>query len=202
MRRTHALENGRLLLDPTFLEKGEADTLLATLLRDVPWRRDEVRMFGRVHEAPRLTAWIGDPGAVYRYSGTTYAPLPWLPALEALRARLLSEVPEAGWNAVLANRYRDGGDHMGWHADDEPELGPDPWVASVSLGAARAFQLVPKAGPASARVDLELGHGSLLVMAPPTQRYWKHRVPRRRRITEERVNLTFRAVSTLRSGAE
>ena len=193
---THALQDGRLVYTPGFLDARDADALMADLVRDVPWRRDEVRMFGRVHTAPRLTAWFGDLGASYRYSGTTYDPLPWIPALDALRARLVARVPNVAWNAVLVNRYRDGRDHMGWHADDEPELGPDPWVASISLGTARTFQLKPRIG--GERVDLELEHGSLLLMAPPTQRHWKHRLPKRLRIQGERLNLTFRSVRTTR----
>jgi len=146
-------------------------------------------MFGRVVDSPRLSAWIGDEDAVYRYSGTRFVPRPWTPELLALRDRVAAAcgVP---FNSVLANLYRDGADRMGWHSDDEPELGPRPVIASVSLGAERTFRFRAKAGGET--VAIELPHGSLLTMAGDTQRLYRHELPARKRVTGPRINLTFR----------
>ena len=128
-------------------------------------------MFGREVDSPRLSCWIGDPEAVYTYSRTRFVPHPWPASLLPLRERLSDELGVA-FNSVLANLYRDGRDRMGWHSDDEPELGPRPVIASVSLGATRRFSLKPRAGGASRHLDLP--HGSLLVMAGDTQAAWRH----------------------------
>lgn len=148
-------------------------------------------MFGRVVNSPRLSAWIGDDDAVYRYSGTRFVPHPWTPALLALRDRVAAAcgVP---FNSVLANLYRDGADRMGWHSDDEPELGARPVIASVSLGAERTFRFRAKTG-GEARA-IELTHGSLLTMAGDTQRLYKHELPARQRVNRPRMNLTFRHI--------
>lgn len=174
------------------MDVATADRWLATLRDEVAWRRDHVVMFGRRHAVPRLTAWFGDPGCVYAYSGITLAPRPWSATLSEIRV-LVARAAEAPFNAVLLNLYRDGADGMGWHADDEPELGPAPIIASVTLGATRTFQLKHKTRKDLPRVDLDLEHGSLLVMRPPTQAHWLHGVPKRRgRALGPRLNLTFR----------
>ena len=181
--------------DPSWVDVPMADAWLAALLGAVPWRQESVRLFGREIPSPRLTAWYGDPGCVYTYSGLTLEPLPWTPLLASIRERV-----EAGagqrFNSVLLNRYRDGSDSMGWHADDERELGPEPTIASVSLGARRTFQLKHKTRKEQRRLDVDLEHGSLLVMRPPTQAHWLHGVPKRRGADApgERVNLTFRHI--------
>ncbi|MBC8072141.1 MAG: alpha-ketoglutarate-dependent dioxygenase AlkB [Deltaproteobacteria bacterium] len=150
-------------------------------------------MFGREVEMPRLTSWHGDPDASYRYSGRTFTPQPWTPLLAVIRERLHARLG-VRFDAVLANYYRDGGDAMGWHADDEHELGPaaphDVLVASVSLGAARRFVL--RARDRSQRIELRLGGGDLLVMGGATQRDYQHAVPRQRAPIGARLNLTFR----------
>lgn len=146
-------------------------------------------MFGRMVKEPRLSAWVGDADAVYTWSGRRNEPLPWTPALVALRDRVSAEL-QRPFNAVLCNLYRDGEDAMGMHADNEPELGPEAVLASVSLGAVRTFRVRPTDGGEG--FDLRLGHGDLLVLSPELQRAWKHGVPRERRVTEPRVNLTFR----------
>lgn len=169
-----------------------ADLALSDI--EVPWRQETLVIFGRPVKTPRLTCWIGDPGATYTYSGLANRPLPWTPVLTGLRARL-EERLQAPFNSVLLNLYRDGRDSMGWHADDEPELGPEPLIASVSLGATRTFRLRHRTlGLPS--VDLELEHGSLLVMRGTTQRDWHHCVPKRLRVDQPRLNLTFRYVQS------
>jgi len=177
---------------PGWLGVAAAARLFATLRDAVPWEVHRIRLFGREHASPRLSCWIGDPAAVYRYSGTRFAPHPWLPELAALRERLRAELG-APFNSVLANLYRDGRDAMGWHSDDEPELGPAPVIASVSLGAPRRFVLKHRRDPAL-RHALVLEPGSLLVMAGAMQRHWKHALPRTARRAGERINLTFRQV--------
>lgn len=183
--------DGEFLYLPAFWPAAEADRLLQQL-RDLPdWTRHQVRLFGRLLPAPRLSAWYGDPGTSYRYSGVRHQPLPWPPLL----LRLREEVSAASgriFNAVLANRYDCGRDAMGWHSDDEPELGPQPVIASASFGAARRFLLRHRR---SGRCEaITLAHGSLLLMAGDSQRCWQHAVPRTARPLGLRINLTFRHV--------
>ena len=187
-----------LLLVDGFLGEAEADRAFAALRREIRFEQKTIRLFGREVLQPRLSAWHGDPNAVYTYSGATNHPLAWTPALRELRGRV-EATSGAAFNAVLVNFYRDGADAMGMHSDDEAELGPAPLVASVSLGARRRFVLRHRKQK-SDRVTVELGHGSLLVMLPPTQRWYKHGVPREAR-AGERLNLTFRHVG-LAPGAE
>ena len=190
------LPGADLLHDPAWLACGEADALLAALRDALPWTRHRIRLFGREHEAPRLSCWLGDRQARYRYSGTLYEPAPWPPALQALLPRLQADCA-APVNSALANLYRDGRDAMGWHSDDEPELGPAPTIASLSLGAPRRFVLRHKREPQH-RLALELGHGSLLLMRGDTQRNYRHALPRSARPLGARINLTFRRVGATR----
>ena len=155
------------------------------------WREQEIVLFGRRVMQPRLVAWSADAGVRYRYSGITLGPSPWPPALEALRRRLDGEFGTR-FNSVLCNAYRDGRDSMGWHADDERELGPRPVIASVNLGATRRFRIRPREGGDSIGLDLEAG--SLLMMTGSSQRDYQHAVPKTRRTVGPRINLTFREV--------
>ena len=186
------LPDAQVRLVRGWLEPPAADALMAGLLEQVPWEVHRIRLFGREVASPRLSCWIGDADAAYRYSGTRFQPRPWLPALAALRDRLASELAQP-FNSVLANRYRSGADAMGWHSDDERELGPGPLIASVSLGATRRFLLRHRGDPAQ-RLALDLEQGSLLLMGGQTQQYWKHALPRTARPVGERINLTFRQV--------
>jgi alkylated DNA repair dioxygenase AlkB len=186
-------ERGLVTYEPRFLAPDEADTLLRSLLCDVPWKQEHLRIYGRDLPFPRLTAWYGEPGAVYTYSGVANRPLPWIPALAGLRARL-QQVIASPFNSVLLNLYRTGCDGMGWHADDEPELGPRPTIASVSVGAGRRFELRSRETREVRRIELE--HGSLLVMRGDCQHGWEHRVPKQLSVRASRINLTFRAVET------
>ncbi len=205
------LPDAELALDPDWMPRAEADALLATLLSGVAWEVHRIRLFGRLVDSPRLSCWIGDPGVTYAYSGTRFAPHPWPPALGAIRARIEAACGTP-FNSVLANLYRDGRDAMGWHRDDERELGGEPVIASLSLGATRRFLLkrAPVHGatvPAKTRaadlpparpLALQLGHGSLLRMAGDTQRHYRHALPRTAREVGPRVNLTFRQVAAAR----
>jgi alkylated DNA repair dioxygenase AlkB len=143
---------------------------------------------------------MADPGCRYRYSGLLHEPDPWLPALDALRSRL-TDLLGCRFNSLLLNRYRSGDDRMGWHADDEPELERDHPIASLSLGAGRDLRFRPRPGgtaaaESAAAFTLALADGDLLVMDAPTQRHWQHALPSRRRVTDERINLTFRRIRT------
>jgi len=187
------LADGEARLWPAAFGPGEASRLFDCLSAGTHWRQEEIVIFGQRRRVPRLVAWHGDHGASYRYSGTDHLPEPWTPVLERIRATVC-ELSGTEFNAVLLNLYRDGRDGMGWHADDEPELGRDPVIASVSLGAPRRFCLRHRRRR-ELKLDLELPHGSLLVMAGPLQHHWVHALPKTRRPVGGRINLTFRRVA-------
>ena len=167
--------------------------VLDQLIAETAWRQDSLRLYGRVHPQPRLTAWVGDAGATYRYSGLRLAPLPWTVLLADLRRRV-EVAAGARFNSVLLNFYRDGRDSMGLHSDDEPELGEHPVIASLSLGAPRSLVLRRKTRDAPPPVRLPLPDGSLLIMRGTTQRFWKHGIEKRRSVFSPRLNLTFRLI--------
>ena len=187
------LPGADLRFDPQWLPPALADALLAELIDRITWEVHRIRLFGREVDSPRLSCWIGDEGAGYRYSGVRFTPRPWPLVLLPVRERLQRELA-APFNSVLANRYRSGRDAMGWHSDDEPELGATPLIASLSLGATRRFALKNKRDPAN-RLTLDLPHGSLLLMAGDTQRHYRHALPRTTRVVGERINLTFRQIT-------
>jgi alkylated DNA repair dioxygenase AlkB len=177
---------------PDWLTPAAAARALTQLIGEVAWRQDTMGTpAGRV-ALPRLTAWQGEPDAVYVYSGIRNVPQPWTPAVAELKAAV-ETVCGARFNSVLLNRYRSGADSMGWHADREPELGAQPVIASVSLGVARTFDL--RHNKTGVVQSFSLKGGSLLVMKGDTQAQWRHRVPKEPRVTGERVNLTFRWVA-------
>src|SRR5688500_16757700 len=140
------LADAEIAFDASWLPEADADRLLHGLREDIPWEGHRVRLFVREHASPRLSCWIGDRGTGHRSSGSYFEPRPWPPGLVGLRERLCVELG-VGFNSVLANRYRDGRDCMGWHSDDEAELGPTPVIASVSLGAMRRFVLKHRGEP-------------------------------------------------------
>lgn len=185
----------------SWLGQEEADALYEHLLRDITWERHRLTMFGREVDSPRLSCWIGDPGTAYTYSRTRFEPRPWPSALLPLLERVQAFCG-ARFNSVLANLYRDGQDSMGWHSDDEPELGPHPVIASVSLGAERRFRLRRKMprGTRATPLGLPLAHGSLLCMAGDTQRHYQHDLPKVAGVTGARINLTFRLIDTASHG--
>ena len=183
--------DARARLYPHALDAAAAQRCFTRLHETVHWQQQRVRMFGREHPQPRLSAWYGEHTAIYRYGGLTLQPRPWIDALAMPRA-LCEAIAGVRFNSVLANLYRDGEDTVGWHSDDEPELGDAPVIASVSLGACRRFELREKHGPR--RVRLDLPPGSVLVMSGSCQAQWQHRLPRARRVREARINLTFRQI--------
>jgi alkylated DNA repair dioxygenase AlkB len=188
------LPGARLSHAREWLVAADAERVLAALIREVPFTQHQVRMFGRDIPAPRLSAWIGDPGTAYSYSRVRHQPLPWTATLQALRDRLQREFAYP-FNSVLVNRYRDGRDSMGMHADDEPELGAEPLIASISLGATRCMRFRQRNGGKSS-LAIELHSGSLLLMAGTTQQNYMHEIAKTRKPTGERINLTFRRIQT------
>ncbi len=216
-QRMVAMDNepfGRFVLDmpdadvvsyPALFSSAEADTLFEALATRIEWARKSIRLYGRTVPIPRLTAWYGDAGATYTYSGITETPLPWTSELLDIRSRVES-VAAFEFNSVLLNYYRGGRDSMSWHSDDEPELGRNPVIASVSFGAERKFQFKHRSVP-EMRAAVDLTHGSLLLMTGPTQHFWKHQLPKSARAEGSRINLTFRRVggaihSALRSAGK
>ncbi|HVJ61632.1 MAG TPA: alpha-ketoglutarate-dependent dioxygenase AlkB [Tahibacter sp.] len=170
----------------------DPDAWFARLRDEVTWERHRITMFGREIDSPRLSSWVGDADAVYTYSRTRFEPHPWTPALAALRDAV-SRWCDAPFNSVLCNLYRSGADSMGWHSDAEPELGPEPVIASLSFGAVRRFRLRHR-DDASPSLELPLAPGSLLVMSGATQRNYRHDLPKAARVAAPRINLTFRHI--------
>ena len=173
----------------------EADALFSQLREEIPWEQHRITLFGRTQPVPRLSCWIGDPDTDYVYSKTRFEPRAWTPALTELRWRLESALGTP-FNSVLANLYRSGADGMGWHADDEKELGERPTIASISLGGARRFLLREKGcGSGAKKREHLLEHGSLLIMRGDSQARFQHCVPKTARAVHPRINLTFRQVN-------
>jgi alkylated DNA repair dioxygenase AlkB len=154
---------------------------------------DRVTLYGRSFASPRLVCAFGDAGLIYRYSGVERPTQPWLPSLLALRDRLAALAAHP-FNYALANWYRNGDDYMGWHSDKEADLAPQASIASISLGAERPFLLRDRRGKGARTIEVTLGDGSLLWMKGETQQRWKHSLPRRRALSEPRLNLTFRQI--------
>jgi len=177
-----------------FEKVGFADpALLQQLFEEAPWKSEEITVFGKTYRQPRLIAWYGDEGASYTYSGIRHDPWPWSPRLQHLRDHVQA-LAGATFNSVLLNYYRDQHDSMGLHADDEPELGQEPVIASLSLGQERTLYFKHKSRRDLKIFNLPLSSGSLLIMKGATQRNWKHGLRKLSRPCGPRLNLTFRFV--------
>ena len=173
--------------NPNWLTRTDADEALSALLEDLEWEQREIIAKGKRVLQPRLMDWAGS--LPYLYSGQVLEPRAMHPIIEAMGARLSREL-DVSFNHVVINHYRDGRDRVGFHADDEPELGYEPVIASVSLGATRSFTLRSK--HKRRRWGKRLSHGSLLVMGGRCQHRWYHGVPSEPEITAPRLNLTYR----------
>ena len=182
--------DGLVQLYEAALAEADAARLFAQLMALTPWRQEIATVMGRRVPIPRLTAWHGAAG--YVYSGIRMDPAPWNQPLLEIKAVAEACAGQA-FNSVLLNLYRDGRDSVSWHADNEPGLGRDPVIGSVSLGATRCFQM--KHRRRDERLALDLPSGSCLVMAGPTQHHWLHQVPKTSRPVGARINLTFRAMA-------
>jgi alkylated DNA repair dioxygenase AlkB len=170
-----------------------AEAVMKQLIDEVPWRAENIVVWGKTYPQPRLTAWYGDSGANYTYSGIRLEPLPWTDALIEIKNRV-EEIAGTDFNSVLLNYYRNHRDSMGLHSDDEPELGRRPIIASLSLGEERTFILKHKTRRDLNGVRLKLASGSLLLMKGETQHCWKHGIEKEKRPCGPRVNLTFRRI--------
>jgi alkylated DNA repair dioxygenase AlkB len=169
-----------------------ADTLFTQLTQTLNWKQDEMRIAGKVIPIPRLQAWYGDAESQYGYSGISLPPLSWTSELLEIKEKIES-VTQCRFNSVLANYYRDGKDSVAWHQDNEPELGHNPVIASLSLGETRQFQLrhTTQKYPT---IKLNLPHNALLLMSGDTQTNWYHQIPKTKKMVGPRINLTFRLI--------
>lgn len=172
------------------------ESIFRTLLRDIKWQQREMNIYGRKVLQPRLTAWYGDPDRTYVYSGIKNNPLPWNDLLREIKRRI-EDCTDLIFNSVLLNYYRDNNDSMGFHSDDEKELGPDPAIASFSLGDKRTFLFKHSFKKDVPTVSVPLPSGSVLLMKGPTQRIYKHAINRETRPCGPRINLTFRRIYTI-----
>ena len=188
------LPDAEVLLFRNLFSKNEADALFEELRQAVSWQREKINLYGKEYALPRLTAWYGEPNKTYIYSGITVEASPWIPVILKIKERIerVSNVP---FNSVLLNRYRNGSDGVSWHADDEPELGENPVIGSVSLGEERSFQMKHKTDKNAKNKAILLENGSYLLMQGPTQHHWLHQIPKSKRSLDERINLTFRNVA-------
>ena len=172
-----------------------SDAIEEINFKNINWKQDYIRFFGKTVPLPRLTAWYGDAGASYKYSGIQSDPNPWNEGLLYIRDKIQDRTG-ARFNSVLLNWYRDGSDSLSWHADDEKELGPQPTIASASFGSTREFVFKPK-NAANRRLKLRLASGSLVIMSGKTQENWVHSVPKRKSARGSRFNLTFRQIDQI-----
>ena len=175
---------------PQFFEAAEADALFIELLETTLWQQDSITVFGKTHPQPRLTALYGNTDKAYSYSNLKMEPHPWNPLLQKIKNQIAS-VCDTNFTSVLLNLYRDGKDSNGLHADNEKELGINPVIASISLGAERAFHLQHNCDK-NRKHKMILQHGSLLIMKGATQHNWKHQIPKTAKPINPRINLTFR----------
>jgi alkylated DNA repair dioxygenase AlkB len=182
---------GELYRVKAFFPRPEADRLFDNFFRTLAWQEESILIFGKRCKVPRLMGWYGDAEAVYRYSGVEHRPLPWTSELSEVKTQI-ERFCGCAFNSVLANLYRDGRDSMGYHADNEKELGINPVIASLSFGDARLFRLHHK--KRRENLDIVLEHGDLLVMAGALQHHWVHALPKTRQAKNSRINLTFRRI--------
>jgi len=186
------LPDAEIIYFPNFLSEEEANSLFKELQENTPWQHDEITVYGKKYLQPRLTALYGNEGRPYSYSNIVMQPHSWTLSLQKIKS-LIESVSETNFTTVLLNYYRDGKDSNGWHADNEKELGINPIIASLSLGAERNFQLKHNSD-SSLKKNIILENGSLLVMKGTTQHFWKHQIPKTSRPIEPRINLTFRVI--------
>ena len=192
--RAFDLPDAQLHYFPALFPAQSAAALFQSVYAQTQWAQHRVQIYGREWRCPRLSAWYGDAGAAYRYSGLSLTASGWTETVGRIKAEVEWATGHT-FNSALLNLYRDGADSMGWHADNERELGIDPIIASVSLGAQRKFKLRQRHHKPRSTFDITLESGSLLLMSGATQHHWQHCLPRTSKIHEPRINLTFRCVN-------
>jgi alkylated DNA repair dioxygenase AlkB len=190
------LPDATIAFYPDFLKKNQANEMFETLYKETPWQQDPITVFGKTYPQPRLTALYGNKGLPYSYSNITMHPHPLTQEMNLLLNNIKA-VCSTEFTSVLMNLYRNGSDSNGWHSDDEKELGTDPVIASLSLGATRMFHLRHKFDK-SQRHKMELTHGSLLLMSGKTQHFWQHQIPKTKKEVAPRINLTFRKIRVVK----
>ena len=185
------IQNGEYILYTSFFSKAESDVYLRELRNEILWKQESMNMYGKKVNFPRLTAWYGDNDKPYSFSGITLNPHPWDNNLKLIKNKIEPKAMTT-FNSVLLNLYRDGNDSISWHTDAEKELGINPTIASVNFGATRTFQL--RHIETKEKIEIELTHGSLLIMQGELQHFWQHQVPKTSKKVAERINLTFRVI--------
>lgn len=185
------VDHGEYIYLHDFFSTGESNRYFNLIRQKADWKQESMNRYGRKIAFPRLVAWYGEDYKPYSFSGITLYPSQWFLELLEIKNRI---EPIAGvtFNTVLLNLYRDGRDSVSWHTDAEPELGRNPVIASVSLGASRRFQL--KHLYSKEKIEIELTHGSLLIMRGELQHYWQHQIPKTSKTVGERINLTYRVM--------
>ena len=185
------IENGEYLFYPNFFSKLDGDLFFQNLKANIGWKQESMNMYGKQVNFPRLTAWYGDNDKPYSFSGITLEPKIWNEELLIIKEKI-QQISKVNFNSVLLNQYRSGNDSISWHTDAEKELGENPVIASVNFGATRKFQL--RHIHTKEKLEIELTHGSLLIMQGELQHYWQHQVPKTSKVVGERINLTFRLI--------
>lgn len=181
----------QILFYPNFLNKDESDFYFETFLKEIEWKHEEIKLFGKKIFQPRLTAFYGDDDISYAYSGIKMNANSWTQNLNNLKNKINTQFNQS-FNSCLMNLYRNEKDSMGWHQDNEKELGDKPFIASLSLGETRKFQL--KKIETNEKMELNLDHGSLLIMKNELQNNWKHQIPKEKTLKDIRINITFRKI--------
>lgn len=185
-------KDGEVFYHSDLFTPSENQRLLDSLKSEIKWRHEPIVLFGKKIMQPRLTAWYGEENKIIRYSGITMNPLPWTKALLEIKSRI-ETISSVEFNSVLLNQYRNENDSMGWHRDNEKELGPNPVIGSVSFGATRLFQFRHYQEP-SLKKTIPLTDGSFLLMQGQTQHFWSHSIPKSKKTIGARINLTFRRI--------
>ena len=187
-----SLPDAEIKFYPNFFDKTESDLIFENLFREIKWRSDKIKLYGKEIDLPRKTAWYGESDKIYKYSGIQMLPESWTPTL--LKVKLaIEKVANINFNSVMMNLYRDGNDGISWHTDAEPELGKNPIIGSVSFGQTRRFMLRHRNNK-ELKCEIELTHGSFLLMSGATQHFWQHQIPKTSKKLAPRINLTFRVI--------
>ena len=176
-----------------FFDFDQSQLYMKHLINDIKWKREKIRMWGREIVTKKRIAWYADEGKFYTYSGSTFHPDQWNELLLEIK-KYVEQYIKFQFNSVLLNEYPNGKVGMGWHSDDERELGIDPIIASLSFGANRDFIFKHKTDKSFENIKIHLKSGSLLLMLGSTQHHWKHSLPKRLKVREPRINLTFRKI--------
>lgn len=187
-----SMPDAKVIFYRNFFNREDSDELFRVLLEEINWRQDKMNVYGKEVNLPRKTAWYGDSNKSYTFSGIHLEPEPWTPTLLQVKERI-EEVAEVEFNSVLLNLYRSGSDGISWHTDAERELGENPIIGSVSFGETRRFMFRHRYDK-EMKAEVDLTHGSFLLMAGETQHFWQHQIPKTSRKIEPRINLTFRLI--------